>query len=193
MSGNRQPALSRSASNLVLIGYRGSGKTSVGRRAAERLGWPFVDTDAQIEALTGRTIREIFDLDGAGHFREIEAQVVAELARQRGQVLSVGGGAVLDPDSRRLLRAAGACVWLTAPPQELCRRLASDPSSRDRRPPLTGATLLDEIQQVLNERLPIYESMADLVLDTLGRSPDELADAIVAWLRPRLAVQVSDR
>lgn len=184
---HRNAASATSNPNLILIGYRGCGKTSVGRIVAQRLGRPFVDADERIEQAAGRSIREIFDTEGEAAFRTLEADVIFEIIARSGQVVSVGGGAVLDDATRRALRRYGLCVWLTAPPDELHRRLQADPRSVEQRPALTGLAPLAEIEGVLNERIPIYESMADCIVDTRGRGVEELAGTIADWLRARLA------
>ena len=167
---------------VILIGYRGSGKTAVGRRLAERLDWEFIDTDKAVEENAGRTIREIFETDGEAAFRRIEAEVLDRALVGRWRVISAGGGAVLARRNRKALRATGLCVWLTAPPQELLRRIAADQRSPSQRPSLTGLPDLVEIEAVLQARLPVYEATADHVVSTAGRSVEEVADAILQLL-----------
>jgi shikimate kinase len=167
---------------VILIGYRGSGKTTVGRRLAERLGWEFVDTDAAIEEKAGRTIREVFETEGEAAFRKIEAVALDRALAGRRRVVSAGGGAVLLHQNRKSMRAAGACVWLTAPPAELYRRISGDERSSGQRPDLTDRPGVSEIEAVLQARLPVYEAMADHVVDTLGRSVDQVVDAILESL-----------
>ncbi len=165
--------------NLVLIGYRGCGKSAVGAVLAARLGWPLVDSDQRIAAEAGRAIRALFAAEGEDAFRDRETAVLAALAQARGQVLSVGGGAVLRPANRTLLRAAGTCVWLTAPAEELLARIAADPASAEQRPPLTGRAPLDEVRHLLAEREPLYAALADHVIDTSGRAVAAVADAVL--------------
>jgi len=124
--------------NVILIGYRGCGKTCVGRELAARLHWPFVDTDEQVEATAGRSIREIFEQDGEVAFRQLEPRAIADVTRASGQVIAVGGGALLSAANRAALRQAGVCVWLTAPATELRRRLRADPRTGATRPALTA-------------------------------------------------------
>lgn len=154
------------AQNIILIGLRGSGKSSVGRALAACLGWQFIDTDERIEAQTGRTIAEIFTRDGEPKFRALETAVIQDVARGARQVLSVGGGAVLDPENCASLRAAGVCVWLTAPAEELHRRTQADPGTATRRPALTDATGVDEVRRLLAARQPLYAALADHVVST---------------------------
>lgn len=172
--------------NIVLIGLRGSGKTAVGRQLAAILGWVRIDTDELIEERGGRSIAEIFATEGEAGFRRVEAEVVAEVARGAGQVMSVGGGAVLSEGNRAALRAAGICVWLTAPPEELHARLGHDPRTPATRPPLTERAALDELRHLLVQRRPLYAALADHVVDTTGRSVAQVVDEVLgllAWPR----------
>jgi shikimate kinase len=172
--------------NLVLVGYRGCGKSSVGRALAARLNRTFVDTDERVEQASGCSIREIFEQNGEEEFRARERAATLEAAAHSRQVISVGGGAVLDVANRRALRERGLCVWLTAPPEELRRRLSRDENTSSARPPLRGQAVLAEIEQVLNERLPVYEAMADCVVDTRGKTAEQVADEIAHWLHERI-------
>ncbi|HET9444488.1 MAG TPA: shikimate kinase, partial [Acidimicrobiales bacterium] len=104
------------ADHVLLVGMMGSGKTTVGRRLARELGWDYLDSDEQVCRRTGRTVREIFEADGEAAFRAEEKRALAEAAGAgRPTVISVAGGAVLDPDNRRILSEAGTVVWLDAP------------------------------------------------------------------------------
>lgn len=167
------------APNIVLVGYRGCGKTRVGRELAARLGWTFVDTDERIAAAAGCTIRAIFEQEGEAGFRRREAAVLAEVARGRRQVISAGGGAVLAAASREALRAAGVCVWLTAPPEELWRRVQADPASAAARPPLTAHGGLDEVRHLLAQRAPLYAALADHVIETAGKPVARVAQEVL--------------
>jgi shikimate kinase len=167
---------------VVLIGYRGSGKTAVGRVLAERLSWEFVDTDALVEQRAERTIREIFESEGELTFRRIEADVLGKVLLGRRRIISAGGGAVLSRRNRKAIRGSGACIWLTAPPDELHRRTSQDDSSETQRPDLTAKGGLDEIETVLQARLPIYEATADHVISTVGLSVEQVADAVLGRL-----------
>ena len=165
--------------NLILIGYRGCGKTSVGRRLAARLGWSLVDTDERIEAAAGCSIREIFASQGEPAFRQLEAGIIAEVTRGKHRIISVGGGAVLSEANRAALRAAGPCVWLTAPAEELHQRILTDPGSGATRPTLTDRPGLDEVRHLLAQRQPLYAALADHVVDTVARSVEQVADAVL--------------
>ena len=187
MSGESEPASDPPAAsdrpardNLILIGLRGSGKSAAAVLLAERLGWNTVDTDELIGRQDGRSIRQIFETDGEAGFRALETQVLERAVRGRRQVLSVGGGAILSEHNRRLLRQASTCIWLTAPPEVLHRRLQTDTRTASSRPPLTDLPGLEEIRQLLQTREPLYAATADHVVDTAQRSIAQVVDAVVA-------------
>ena len=166
--------------NIFLIGYRGSGKTTVAKALANLLGRPWLDADAELEARAGMSIQQIFADSGEQTFRDLESTVLADLARLEGHVLALGGGAVVRPENRRSLAGRGKVVWLKASPELLHARIAADSTTAARRPNLTGRGGLDEIRQLLTEREPIYQACADLVLDAQQQSPEALAEQIAA-------------
>jgi shikimate kinase len=170
---------------LALVGYRGSGKSTVGKIVASRLGRPFLDADLELEARAGQSIRSIFASEGEPAFRDREEETLRELARSHPDaVLATGGGAVLRATNRRLLAQFGFVVWLQADPDELIRRLETDAQAVASRPPLTAAGTLAEVAAVLHERQPFYAEVADAVIATLDRTPDEIAHQIVEiWPR----------
>jgi shikimate kinase len=170
----------RQVRNLVLIGYRGCGKSCVGRQVAARLGWSSIDTDEQVEALAGRPIAAIFEQDGEAAFRSLEEATIARVTRGDRQVISVGGGAVLSEANRHALRAAGLCVWLAAPPEELHRRIQADPRTAAVRPRLTDRGGLDEIRHLLRQRQPLYAALADHVVQTAGQSIEQVVEAVLS-------------
>jgi shikimate kinase len=168
--------------NLFLIGYRGSGKTTVAAALAERLGWPWVDADAELERRAGRTIKQIFEEQGEQAFRDLEAAVVADLAAGDRQIVALGGGAVLREANRKALAGRGPIVWLKASPEVLWARMTADPTTAARRPNLTREGGLAEIRTLLAERTPIYTACADLAVDADDRSPAEIAREITSAL-----------
>lgn len=168
---------------VTLIGYRGSGKSSVGRELAHRLSFPFADADAELEGRAGKSIRQIFDDDGESAFRDLEEQVIADLLLSSGRlVLAAGGGAVLRESTRARLAAAGPIVWLRATAEHLAARIAADASTAERRPNLTALGGLDEIRELLEQREPIYRAAADLTVETEGLTPAEIAERIAREL-----------
>jgi shikimate kinase len=164
---------------LALVGMRGSGKSTVGRILAGRLERPFVDADVELEARVGRPIATLFAEEGEPSFRDWEERVVSLLtAEHPGAVLATGGGVVLREANRKALRAFGFVVWLRADPSVAAARLEADGRGLAARPALTAAGTLAEIADVLEARMPLYREVADAVVDTSGRTADEVADAI---------------
>ncbi len=163
---------------VTLIGYRGCGKSSVGPLLAKRLGCECIDSDDRIEALAGKSIRDIFAADGVPAFRALETEVLADLVRQQDIVIAAGGGAILAEINRQRLQSAGPVVWLRATIETLAARISGDHSTGDRRPSLTGKSVETEVAEVLKDRLPIYESTASIIVDADTASPQELADEI---------------
>jgi shikimate kinase len=165
---------------LALVGYRGTGKSTVGRLLAERLGRPFADADLELEARVGRPIAAIFAELGEPAFRDWEERILAELTNRTGAILATGGGVVLRESNRRALRDFGFVVWLTAAPGVLAGRLQADQGAGGQRPALTTAGTLAEIADVLEARLPLYHAVADARVETSRQTPAEVADAILA-------------
>ena len=169
------------APNLILIGPMGAGKTSIGRRLAEQLGLSFVDADVALEAATGASVNLIFELEGEGGFRERERQLLADLCAGRNQVIATGGGAVLDPENRRVLAASGFVVYLRTGIERQLERL-----QRDRNRPLLRAP--DKRERLLSlaaQRSPLYEEIADLIYESDHASVTVAADLLLAQLQAR--------
>lgn len=175
--------------NVVLIGYRGSGKSTVGRRLADRLGWAFADTDAMVEQRCGKTIREIFADHAEDGFRDVESQVVAEVARLDRYVISTGGGVVLRPANVEALKQSGQLVYLVAPPEMLWERIFADTHRHATRLKIDPNTGLQAVRQALADREPLYIQAADRVVDTSHRTIDNIVDRIITrlGLRGRVA------
>jgi shikimate kinase len=167
--------------NLYLIGYRGSGKSTVGPLVAHRLGWSFVDSDDCVEAQANRTIAEIFAEQGESDFRQLESKSIADLSRKTQHVVSLGGGAPMFPANRDSIAASGKTVWLKADVDLLWKRIAADQTTTQRRPDLTDQGGRAEVQSLLVQRGPVYEACADYTLDIGSLSPQEIADRIVIW------------
>jgi len=168
--------------NIILIGYRASGKTSAGRELARLLGRPFFDTDRMIFAKTGRTIPEIVEASGWQAFREVEKTVIAELSGLDEVVIALGGGAVMDPENVAVLAERGRFVWLQADARVLALRMGKEQNGVAHRPSLTGAGTLKEIVEVLAKRLPIYSAVAHVTIDTAGKDPTRVATEIAGRL-----------
>ncbi len=165
-------------SRLWLVGMMGTGKSSAGRTAAERLGVGFADSDAMIERTQGRSIQAIWEEDGEAAFRELETRMIGDLARFHG-VVSTGGGVVLAPSSRAML--AGKVVWLEASPETLASRGLGHGSER---PLLEGADdVMGRLATLLEQREPLYAEVATHRIDTDHISIDEVANGIVGIWR----------
>lgn len=170
----RRPSADRR--HLILVGMMGSGKSTVGERLAARLGRPLVDTDELVVATAGRSIPELFADVGESGFRALERVAVADAcAAADPVVIACGGGAVLDPDNRRALAAAGVVVWLRATPAQLAARVGDG----DGRPLLTGETPLGTLERLATLRAPSYEGVADIVVDTDGLAPDAVTERVL--------------
>jgi shikimate kinase len=165
--------------NVVLIGLMGAGKSTVGRLLAARLQRPFVDTDEIVEHETGTAIAELFAAEGERGFRQHESAAVRQVAALRGQVIAVGGGAVLDIANVTHLRSTGDLVLLDAEPATLARRVGDGTT----RPLLEGGDAAQRLAQLRNERAAAYDYAAGHVIDTTDRSPEEVADAVLAWAK----------
>ena len=164
--------------NLYLIGPMGAGKSSIGRRLAEHFGMPCVDLDAAIEERTGASVATIFEIEGESGFRRRESDLLAEFSAQDGIVLATGGGAVLVPDNRALLRGCGFVVWLQASIEQQLQRLARD----RQRPLLVAPDRRERLEHLARERDPVYRDLADLVVASTDESCQHAATRIAALL-----------
>ena len=167
---------------IFLIGYRGTGKSTVARLLAAELKWDTVDADVEIERLAKKTIAAIFAEQGEPAFRDLEAGVVAELAGRQRVVIALGGGAVLRTDNRAAIRGAGPVVWLKAAVDTIESRIAADATTAQRRPNLTATGGRAEIETLLAEREPKYRECATLVVATDGKTCAEVANEILDQL-----------
>jgi len=164
---------------ITLIGYRGSGKSTVAGPLAERLGCDWIDADDLIEQRAGRSIREIFAQEGESFFRELERDVIADLVSREKLVVAAGGGAVLDETTRRRIRKAGSVIWLKARIDVLLERIEADTSTAERRPDLTTAGGRLEIEQLLRQRTPLYAKCATLTVETDDARVEEIVERIL--------------
>lgn len=153
------------AGNIFLVGLMGAGKTTVGKLLAKALDKSFYDSDHEIERRTGVNIPLIFELEGEIGFRKREAQAIAELANLHGIVLATGGGAVLLPENRQVLSSHGTVIYLRASVEELCHRTRGDRN----RPLLQTVDPRERLQTLYMQRDPLYNEIADLVIDTGGQ------------------------
>lgn len=167
---------------ITIIGYRGTGKTTVGAELARRLGWPHVDTDPLVESRAGKSISRIFAEDGEPHFRLLESSELSSQLDRGDIVVSAGGGAILSDGNRHSMRSAGPVIWLTAEVHTIADRILEDPSTQARRPALTDIDPISEIQQVLASRQELYEAAATIIIRTDNRSPISIVDEIITQL-----------
>ncbi|MBI1366140.1 MAG: shikimate kinase [Alphaproteobacteria bacterium] len=164
---------------IALVGMMGVGKTTVGRRLAERLGLPFFDTDEEIEKAAGMSVAELFSAHGEDSFRRGEAQIIARLLEGPPHVLATGGGSILDPETRRLLRERALTIWLRADLDVIARRAAR----RDTRPLLKGGEPREILSRLLDARAPFY-ARSDLVIDGQPGAHARTVDALIEAIRP---------
>ena len=164
---------------IVLIGYRGTGKSAVGRELATRLRCELISTDAEIVKRAKQSIPEIVAKYGWEYFRDLESTVCRDLADRDQVVIDTGGGAVLRPQNVEVLKRNGKLIWLTATPDTITARIGGD----TQRPSLTGTkSFLEEITEVLRDRTPKYQAAADHVIKTDGRSIQQLVEAVLALM-----------
>ncbi|MFZ0133472.1 MAG: shikimate kinase [Desulfobacterales bacterium] len=166
--------------NIFLIGYRCTGKTSAAKILAEKLGWTFVDSDEAIAADIGCSIAEFIAARGWTAFRDKEQQIIARLSKQGRQAIATGGGAVMANENVHCMRTGGKVIWLQAAPETIRRRMRADAGTAANRPSLTGQGSLEEIETVLAEREPYYAAAAHDVVNTDGLSIEEVVKKIIA-------------
>lgn len=160
--------------NIVLIGMRGSGKTTIGKLLAKRLGKQFIEMDELIVQKVGHSIPEIVNRYGWEKFRDVEQEITREVAGWDNVVNATGGGVVTREENIRQLKKKGKLVWLKANTDTLLRRVGNDQS----RPSLTGKSQREDMEAVLADRSPIYEQVADFIIDTEDKMPEEVAEII---------------
>jgi shikimate kinase len=170
--------------SICLIGYRGSGKTTVGRKLADQLWQTFVDVDERLVQQAGKSIKDIFEQDGEARFRELESSVIKDVSALTEHVIALGGGSLLREENRKTLRDAGMrLIYLKCEAEELHRRIHSDPATAANRPSLTQlGGGIEEIRKLLDEREPIYREMMHAELDVTHLTPDEAALRLVRLL-----------
>ncbi len=161
--------------NLVLIGFMGSGKTTVGFRLAKALNWRFIDTDLEIEKLTGLTITRIFIKHGERRFRSEEELMVKKVALMSNAVIATGGGVVLNPENTRRLKVNGIIVWLKANPGAIVKRIGHNRN----RPLLRPRADAQRIKEMLKERERYYNEAADIIIDTHGKKHEQVVAEIL--------------
>ncbi len=152
--------------NIYLIGYRCTGKTSVGKALAKALGLKFMDLDAELVKKAGASIKEIVRQGGWTEFRRMEKEIIISVSRLKGYVVATGGGAVIDSENAAFLKKSGTVIWLKAKPEIIKTRILEDKSTENFRPALTDSGLLEEIDSILKERTLYYETAMNYFIDT---------------------------
>jgi shikimate kinase len=170
--------------STVLIGYRGAGKTTIGKKLADRLWQKFVDVDDLIVQRCGKPIKDIFEQDGEAYFRDVETMVIRDVAQMQDVVIGLGGGTLSRPENLEILKAAGhKLIYLRCDPHELHRRISGDPNSAATRPHLTShGGGIEEIEQMIAEREPAYRKAADAELEVTYLAPEDAVVYIVRLL-----------
>jgi shikimate kinase len=168
--------------NLVLIGFRGTGKTSVGQLLAERLGLEFIDADDFLEKKTGKSIQRIFEEGGEDLFRQIESEVIAEIAQDDEVVIAAGGGAILREENVARLKQRGVLILLEADADTIHKRLTADTAKASQRPNLTDKDRYEEIRSLLESRKPYYDRVADVRLNTAKLTVAQVVDTIASYM-----------
>ncbi len=176
---------------MTLIGYRGTGKSTLAAPLARRLGWDWIDADVELERRAGRSIKQIFDTDGEPEFRRLERELLAELLHRDQLVIAAGGGAILNEAIRHDLKTSGPVIWLQASADVIERRLATDPTTGQRRPNLTAAGGREEIERLLAIREPLYRECSTIIVEADSAAPEQLVDGILAQLLKQLPKQCS--
>jgi len=171
--------------NIALIGFRATGKSTVGKILARRLGRQFLDMDQRLASEAGRDIAAWVKQDGWDSFRRAESALLKLISLQKDLVVATGGGVVLDPQSRRVLLENFFTVWLKATPETIYARLSSDPGSAQTRPPLSNLPMREEIRKVLRDREPLYAQAALVEIDTEGKQAAGIAGEIATLFYQR--------
>jgi shikimate kinase len=172
--------------NIILIGYRAAGKSSVGKRLSDSLRKMFIDTDDLIEESQGVPISDIVKSHGWSHFRAIEKKVISEISCHDELVIAPGGGVVLEPENVETLKKNGFVIWLKADLQTILKRMSKDPRTQTGRPSLTGKGTLEELKDVLTQREPLYRKASEVQVDTSAMDVDGVVHSVLSILQQRV-------
>jgi shikimate kinase len=167
--------------NIALYGFMASGKTTVGKILAKRLGYYFIDMDEEIERVEGRSIKNVFETNGEPYFRELEKKVTIKLSQLCRHVIACGGGTMLNQENVEALRESSILILLSTNPKEILRRIENDST----RPLLNVQNRMNRIEAILGERILTYIRLADIEVDTTDLSPDEVSSRIFEQLMER--------
>ena len=168
--------------HLILTGYRGCGKSAVGKLLSVSLSRKLIDLDMAIESSTDKSIAEIFSEVGQEGFRDLESTQIASLVSlKESAIISLGGGAILRSENRKCIRNLGKTVWLQATPETILDRISNDSTTQSRRPKLSKLGDMEEIRSILDMRIPWYNEVADLAVSTDGVSMERVAEIVADW------------
>ena len=168
--------------SIILIGFRGTGKTTIGKILAQRLGKGFIDADEYLEQKQGKTIKDIFAEGGEKLFREIEARIIEELCLLDNRIIATGGGAILREENVRSLKKNGIILFLDADVDTLYKRIRKDMQTQGKRPSLTNRGAYEEIEYLLAYRRPLYDKIADFVINTANISKNEAVNKTLTFI-----------
>ena len=163
---------------IFLIGYRCTGKTTIGKFLAHRLNFNFFDTDLLIEQVSGLNISQIVEKFGWKKFRRLEKENLFDIKDNEDAVIATGGGIIIDPENQDFIKKNGLCVWLDADLKTILHRLNNDNKTCSSRPSLTNKDLLKETQELINLRRPLYKQTADIRVDVSFHTPEEIVNII---------------
>jgi shikimate kinase len=172
--------------NFFLIGYRCSGKTTIGKSIASTIDWSFVDSDVLVIKESGKSIQNIIDIEGWEAFRRMERSTIKQICTKDRQVVATGGGVVLDAENVAAMQASGKVIWLSATAQTIQKRMVQDKNTKNFRPALTDKGREEEIEIMLLQRKPYYESASDFTIPTDDVSINEIAAKIIQKLKDNL-------
>ncbi|MEA3279879.1 MAG: shikimate kinase [Thermodesulfobacteriota bacterium] len=169
--------------NIFLTGYRCSGKTSVGKALAMKLGWSFIDADEELVMKYSMTINDIVSRQGWDSFREKEKGILKKICGLDKHVVATGGGVILDSENVKNMKKSGVVVWLRVTPETVKKRILLDKTTGDFRPSLSSKGIVGEIEETILYRKPYYEEAMDFIVDTDTRSIDDVCITILEKLR----------
>ncbi len=171
---------------VILIGFRCVGKTTIGKKLAETLNWNFLDLDEEIQKRAGKTIKEMVEERGWEYFRKMEKEEMKKLENLKNIVIALGGGSVIHKDEMSNLLKKSLIVWLFAPAEVIVKRMKEDEKTASQRPALKNSSLEKEVEEVLRERLPLYEKFSHFKIDTSKTSIEEAVKNILEKLQEGL-------
>ncbi len=172
--------------NIILIGFRGTGKTTVGKLLSKRLEKDFIDSDKSIESSTGKTIKRIFEEDGEEGFRDIEASVIAKISKMDNKIIAAGGGAILRNDNVKNIKNNGFLVLLEAAPEIIYERVTQDEKTTQQRPSLTNKKPFEEIKHLIEQREYAYKNAADYTINTSYLSCEDIVNEIITVVSKKI-------